>query len=246
MAGLKYHVGQSQEAGQDSRMSKRWIVAALVVFYPLVLFGGAELKTEYSHLGQYISELNAAGSAWSWQIGYFGFLPLGLLGLLLLLVVTPRTRLKGISMIGCWLLIAEPVAYIGSAFAPCDLGCPSTGSLSQNAHNLLSVITLPATTLGLVFLSFNRNLDPGRRAAWLVLSAIFITFYTIALLPDAAPWRGLLQRLAEGILYGSLCLVSWHLLGGGNDLGKVNEKRHSICFETRSAKLPQQEWYGNR
>ncbi|MCY4416239.1 MAG: DUF998 domain-containing protein, partial [Chloroflexi bacterium] len=141
--------------GTDSSTYRRWIVVAFVVFYPLVLFGGAALKPEYSHLSQYISEINATGSAWSWQIGLLGFLPLGLLGVVLLLVVAPRARLQGISNIGCWLLIAEPIAYIGSAVAPCDLGCPSTGSLSQNVHNILSVVTLPITTLGLVFLSCN-------------------------------------------------------------------------------------------
>ena len=143
-------------------MSKRWIVLTLVAFYLLVVSSGAALKTEYNHLRQYISELNAAGSG---QIGYLGFLALGLLGLLLLLVVAPHARLKGISVIGYWLLIAELVPYIGSAFAPCDLGCPGTGSLSQNAHNHLAVITLPATTLGLVLLSCNSKLEPRRRVA---------------------------------------------------------------------------------
>lgn len=85
-------------------MSKRWIVVSLVVCYLLVVLGGAALKDEYSHFSQYISELNATGSAWSWQIGYLGFLPLGLLGLLLLLVVAPRARLNGITLVGCWLV----------------------------------------------------------------------------------------------------------------------------------------------
>ena len=196
--------------------SGRWIIVALVVFYLLVVYGGASLKDEYSYVGQYISELNATGTAWSWQIGYLGFLPLGLLGLLLLLVVAPRVELRGVSRIGCWLIVAEPAAYLTSAFAPCDLGCPTTGSLSQNAHNFVSAITLAMTTLGLVFLSRNDRLTPAKRVGWLVLAATFITLYTIALLPDAAEIRGLLQRLAEGILYGCLCLVSWQILAGYN------------------------------
>ena len=190
----------------------RWLAAALVVLYHLVLFGGAALKVEYSHLSQYISELNATGSAWSWQIGFFGFLPLGLLGVVLLLVVARCVDLRGIRKIGCWMLMAEPIAYIGSALVPCDLGCPSTGSLSQNAHNILSLVTLPITTLGLVFLSCDRKLALAQRVGWLVLATGFITLYTIALVPDVAQWRGLLQRLAEGVLYGCLCIISWKLL----------------------------------
>ena len=198
--------------GNGFRFSGRWLVVALAVFYLAVLFGGASQKSDYSHISQYISELNAAGSAWSWQIGYLGFLPLGLLGFGLLLVVARSTRLSGTSQIGCWLLIGEPIAYAGSAFAPCDLGCPSTGSLSQNAHNILSVITLLMTTLGLALLSFNKRITQIKRVGWLGLAAIFVTLYTLALAPDLAPWKGLLQRLAEGILYGCLCVVAWRLL----------------------------------
>ena len=211
--------------GNALAIDGRLLVAALAVFYPLVLFGGAALKAEYSHLSQYISELNATGSAWSWQIGFLGFLPLGLLGVAVLLAVAQHARLHGISRIGCWLLIAEPVAYIGSAFAPCDLGCPSTGSLSQNAHNILSVATLPMTTLGLVFLSCNRRLAPVQRVGWIVLAASFITLYAFALVPDVAQWRGLLQRLAEGVLYGCLCIISWKLLASYRRADDLDEER---------------------
>lgn len=200
-------------------MSRRWLVAVLAIFYFAVLFGGALLKTDYSHISQYISELNATGSAWSWQIGYLGFLPLGSLGFVLMLVVAPSARLTGVSEVGYWFLIAEPVVYVGSAFAPCDLGCPSEGSLSQNIHNILSAITLLITTTGLVLLSFNKRLTPSKRAGWLALAAVFITLYTLALVPDFASWRGLSQRLAEGILYGCLCVVSWRLLAAQNKRG---------------------------
>ena len=204
-------------------MNVRWLIVALALSYPIVIFGGASLKADYSHVSQYISELNAKGSAWSWQIGYFGFLPLGLLGLLLLSVVAPRTRLNGISRIGCWLLVAEPIAYISSALAPCDLGCPSTGSLSQDAHNLLAVVTLIMTTIGLVFLSLNGRLGSAKRAGWLGLAVTYITLYTFALVPDVAEWRGLLQRLAEGTLYGCLCLVSWRILSGHDSPAELKE-----------------------
>ena len=196
-------------------LKRRWLVVALAVFYFAVVFGGASLKNDYSHISQYISELNASGSAWDWQIGYFGFLPLGLLGFVLLLVVRSGMRLGRTSGIGYWLLIGEPIAYAASAFAPCDLGCPSEGSLSQYIHNAVSVITLLMTTSGLVLLSFNETLSQGKRIGWLVLAATFIGLYGLALMPELDPIRGLLQRLAEGILYGSLWILSWRLLSNG-------------------------------
>lgn len=216
-------MGSSAAFSKNTFSSRRLLIVVLVFFYLLVLFGGASRKVEYSHVSQYISELNATGSAWHWQIGYLGFLPLGLLGLLLLLVVAPRANLNGISKIGCWLLVAEPIAYVSSAFAPCDLGCPSTGSLSQNVHNFFAVITLPITTLGLVFLSLNDKLSPAKKVGWVVLAVTYITLYTIALIPAAAELRGLLQRLAEGILYGCLCLVSWQLFSRHNNPAELTE-----------------------
>lgn len=197
--------------------SRRWLIVAFALLYLTVLFGGASLKTDYSHISQYISELNATNSDWSWLIGFLGFLPIGLLGFVLFLVVAPSARLTGVSQIGYWLLVAEPIVYIGSVFAPCDLGCPSTGSFSQNFHNILSVITLIATILGLILLFFNESLALSKRVGWLALAVMFITLYTLALAPDLATWRGLTQRLAEGILYGCLCLVGWQLLAAQNE-----------------------------
>ena len=205
-------------------ISSRWLVVAIAIFYVVVVYGGASLKDDYSHFSQYISELNALDTSWSWQIGYLGFLPLGLLGVLLLLIVVSQAKLSGSSQIGSWLLVAEPVAYIGSAFAPCDLGCLSTGSLSQNTHNLLSLVTLPVTTLGLVLLSLDKRLTLVKRIGWLALAVTFITLYALALVPDLAPWRGLLQRVAEGTLYGCLCLVGWRLLSAQEDAIESGEQ----------------------
>ncbi len=193
----------------------RILVGVVAFFYCVVVFGGSFLKDDYSHISQYISELNAAGTAWDWQIGYFGFVPLGLLGLVLMLLVRPSARAIGASEIGFWFLMAEPMVYVFSAFAPCDLGCPSEGSLSQNLHNVVSAVTLLVTTSGVVLLAFNSEFSPRKRIGWLVLALTFIGFYVLALVPDLDPIRGLLQRLAEGILYSSLLVASWRLLSNG-------------------------------
>ena len=105
----------------------------------------------------------------------------------MLFVVVSHAKLIGISQIGGWMLFAEPVAYVASAFAPCDLGCPTAGSLSQNIHNILSLVTLPVTTLGLVLLVLNERLSPLKRMGWLVLAATFISLYALALVLDLAP-----------------------------------------------------------
>ena len=189
--------------------ARRRLVIALAVSYLATVYGGGWLKGEYNHVAQYVSELNATGTAWAWQIGIFGFLAVGILGFALLWAAAPIAPAAGISRFGYWLLIAEPVAWIGSALAPCDPGCPATGSLSQDIHNLLGGTTYLVTTLELVLLALNPGLPPKTRNGWLTLAAVWLTLFALMLSSDWAEWRGLLQRIAEVLIYGSLCVAAW-------------------------------------
>ena len=194
-------------------MGKRWLIVALILSYLLMLFGGGALKPGYSHLSQYISELNAAGTPYAATIGWLGFVPFGLLGAALLVATASKAPVRGASRLGYWLLMAEPVAYIGSALAPCDLGCPVEGSVSQALHNLLGLVTYLSTLVGLVLLSFTPGLPRLRRAGWIVLAVLWLTLFALMLDESLMPWRGLLQRLAEWLVYGALLACAWRLLG---------------------------------
>ena len=66
-------------------------------------------------------------------------------------------------------------------------------------------------------------LGSAKRLGWSGLAVTFITLYIFALIPDVAEWRGLFQRLAEGILYGCLCIVSWQILVRHNSSADVKE-----------------------
>ena len=194
-------------------MSKRWLILVVIVTYLLMLVGGAALKPGYSHISQYISELNATGTAFAQTIGWLGFIPFGLGSVLLLITVRPHAPVSGASAVGYWLLLAEPIAYIGSAFAPCDIGCPSEGSISQNLHNLLGLCTYLSTTLGLVLLSFTPNLNKSTRFFWLFLAVTWFTLFGLMLDESLSGQRGILQRLAEWIVYSGLLFSAWKLLG---------------------------------
>ena len=189
----------------------RRLVIALAVSYLATVYGGGWIKGDYNHVAQYVSELNATGTTWAWQIGTLGFVPFGLLAFALLWVAAPIAPVTGISRAGYWLLGAESVAWIGSALAPCDPGCPVEGSLSQNIHNLLGGTTYLVTALGLVLLSRSPLISPGARRGWLTLAAAWLILFALMLLPELVSWRGLLQRLAEALLYGCLCAAAWRL-----------------------------------
>ncbi|WP_449467949.1 DUF998 domain-containing protein [Stenotrophomonas humi] len=196
----------------------RGIIVLFVLVYVAMLFGGAALKPDYSAMSQYISELGATGSARAVLISIGGFIPVGVLAALLLWAMASRVPVSGASRVGYWLLLCEPLAWIGSALAPCDLGCPLEGSLSQTLHNLLGVFTYVGTTLGLLLLATAPRIKPTIRLLWVALAIIWLLLFALMGKPPLHDWRGLLQRLAEWLVYGALCIAAWRLASPASTL----------------------------
>jgi len=190
---------------------QRCLILLFVAMYLLMLLGGAALKPGYSPLSQYISELGATGSAHAQAISLFGFIPVGVLAALLLFAFARLAPVSGASRFGYWLLLFEPLAWIGSALAPCDLGCPIGGSLSQSLHTLLGVFTYLGTALGLVLLATAPTLRPATRVLWIALAGLWLLLFVLMGLEPLQPLRGLLQRLAEWSVYSALCITAWRL-----------------------------------
>lgn len=190
---------------------QRCLILLFVAMYLLMLLGGAALKPGYSPLSQYISELGATGSAHAQAISLFGFIPVGVLAALLLFAFARLAPVSGASHFGYWLLMFEPLAWIGSALAPCDLGCPIGGSMSQSLHTLLGVFTYLGTALGLVLLATAPTLRPGKRVLWIALAGLWLLLFVLMGLEPLQPLRGLLQRLAEWSVYSALCITAWRL-----------------------------------
>lgn len=194
------------------RLARRLALAVLAWDIAMLAIGGA-LKPGYSHVSQYISELNATGTPWAAAIGWLGFVPLGLLLAAFLVVAAPLASLRGASRAGWWLLMGQPLAYVGAALAPCDAGCPATGSVSQDLHNLLGVVTYPAAGLGLLLLAFAPRLSPALRAAFVLASAVWMAGFVAMVVPELAAIRGALQRATEAVLYLVVVLVAYRMLG---------------------------------
>ncbi len=194
-------------------MKSRWLVVAVVMSYLIMLFGGGALKPDYSHISQYISELNATGTPYAQPIGWFGFILFGALAGALLIITAGRAPVRGVSRVGYWMLMIQPIAYIGSALAPCDVGCPIEGSVSQSIHNMLGLVTFILTTLGLFLLSFTPKISIFFRVVWITVSLVWLILFTLMLDNSMTEWRGILQRLAEWVVYSALCISAWRLLG---------------------------------
>jgi len=176
---------------------------------------GDAIKPGYSGTSQFISELNATGSAWATELSWFGFLPLGLLLAVFLLVAQADARVHGASRLGWWLLWSQPIAFVGVALAPCDLGCPVGGSPTQLIHDLLAVTTYFAGALGVGLLALVPAHPRVTRAVRIFLASVgvmFIVLFVAMLVPEWAAIRGVLQRIADALLGAALLVVAWSIV----------------------------------
>lgn len=190
----------------------RILVIAAATMDIVLLVGGAALKPGYSQTANFISELNATGTPWGQQIGWFGFVPLGLLIAAFLFIAAPVARVQGASRFGYWLLFSQAVAYLSMPFAACDAGCPLEGSSRQAMHNLIGLLTYFAAGIGMIMLAFAPSLDKAARSALALGGIVWLGLFLLMVDPAFQPSRGLLQRMAEAILYAVLVFIAWRML----------------------------------
>jgi hypothetical membrane protein len=212
-----------------SNLRRARILAVVSAAYALGFYVvGGLLKPGYSHSANFLSELNATGTPWATELGLLGFLPLGLLLGAFLVVAYPLGQFSSQSAAhasspahaGFLLLWSQPIAFIGAAAAPCDAGCPFDGTITQHIHNLIGFVTYMAAGLGFFLLSFHATLTTPGRWFLRLASLAWIVLFFLMLTPDLAAVRGLLQRVAEAILWAVVLLVAWRLaptraVGGG-------------------------------
>ena len=133
------------------------------------------------------------------MVNYGLFLPVGVLLFIIAFLNFSNSVLLGLSF-------CLGIGYVVAAFFPCDPGSPYTGSGRQHIHNLGGFIEYAG---GLIFLmraseqklSFF-NID-YKLMGFLVIVCIIITSI------PKNPYRGLAQRVAELILFGSLIELSF-------------------------------------
>lgn len=193
----------------------RVLAVAAIVYAAAFYFVGASIKPGYSQVANFISEYNAAGTAYAGLLTYAGFAVVAALLAGFLIAVAPLARVQGASRAGMWALWGAPASFAMAAVFPCDAGCPiEDGSFSQEMHNLLAVATYLVTGLSLILLSRAPVLAVEARWArsfLLTAGVAWIVMFGVMLLPEMAPVRGLVQRSLDALLAGSLLIVAFVL-----------------------------------
>jgi len=182
-------------------MSSLSIVALLLPLLALgFLFASllhlAPRKPGYSHWRHTISELGETGSVDQQRVAWGLFLPIGVVFLLEALLLR-RTVPAGSAVCAC---IA--IGYLVAAAFPCDPGSPVSGSPRQAVHNLGGAIEYIGGSFAL-FASAESFGAPARIAGFVVLAVAA----ALTLLPPRAP-RGLVQRIGEIVLFGSVAWIA--------------------------------------
>jgi hypothetical protein len=170
----------------------------------------------YDAATQYISELGELGAPDGPLVSLGGFLPIGVLVLAFLALAAPelapgrgaKAGLAGLAMVG--------LAYVVSAFARCEPGCPADGPPRQLLHNAFGLLEYLGGGIGLAILAASFRARPAWRAfavPTLAAAAGVLLPFGIPGLADAVG-RGLLQRAMDGALFAWLAAAAWRVRSG--------------------------------
>ena len=173
------------------------ILSTMLILYLAVGVGWFSVRRAgYSHVIHTISELGERGAPDEKYVAFRLFLPVGLLALWIALLIA-RTSPALAALAGCL-----GAGYVVAAFFPCDPGSPRSGSFRQGVHNLGGAVQYVGGGFALVAVA--QQIAAFKPIGYAVLGCTI----ALSLLP-AHSCRGIIQRFAELLLFGSLLAGVW-------------------------------------
>ena len=172
------------------------------------------LSSDYNSISNYLSELGAVGAEYSRVVNYFGFLPTAFNVLFITLLLQSNFSNTRLSRAGFLLVgIGYFIGYFGAFIFPCDFGCPSEGSFSQNMHMILGLISYLITPVGLILLGIGLRKEPMiiHSLASFVATFIFLLGFFMMLNPSQIDLLGFWQRLIDYTVFLLLIFLSLNL-----------------------------------
>ena len=172
------------------------------------------LSSDYDSISNYLSELGAVGAEYSRVVNYFGFLPTAFSVLFITLILQSNFSNTRLSRAGFLLVgIGYFIGYFGAFIFPCDFGCPSEGSFSQNMHMILGLISYLIAPVGLILLGIGLRKDPMiiHSLASFIATFIFLLGFFMMLNPSQIDLLGFWQRLIDYTVFVLLIFLSLNL-----------------------------------
>jgi hypothetical protein len=184
------------------------LTAASAAFVP-AYFGNR--KPGYSHIRDTISELGETGSPVGGVVSYVGFVAIGIL-LWLFLIVTARVVPSG-SAEAFWALSLIGAGYVGGGIFPCDPGAPPFGSWRNGLHNLFGFGEYAGAAAGFAMLQESDYWSPLSSTMEYAGGLVAVCLLGISF---PHPFRGLVQRVAETTIFAGIVLIGIWVYRGGS------------------------------
>lgn len=169
------------------------IVAGVVL--PQII---GSIQNGYSHKSQFLSELGATGAPYQLLNNYGSLLPIAIAVFVLVLGLYQKFPRTLLITVGVTLLFAVGISYLSGFFFPCDPGCPVTGSLKQNLHNLFGLFQYLSVITGLflIFLGLRKS-APKFSIFTLLITILVLAGFLQVISGEMENWQGAWQRLSE-------------------------------------------------
>ena len=184
--------------------------------FGLIVAIAAERRPEYRHFSQLMSELGESGSPTESLMNYVGFLPSALLIFLASLALLAHFRRTSSGVLGSLCVSLFAVGMFSAGLFPCDVSCtPDAPSQAQRLHFAAGMVADPALALAPLLLAYRfRQLEHWRSLSCYSVLTSALSLCALIAVGWSLPERngsGLFQRVALGLPFLWLALVSWRL-----------------------------------
>jgi hypothetical membrane protein len=192
-------------------------IAGPALFGCIVVVAG-EVRPEYRHFSQLMSELGETDGCTEALMNYVGFLPSALLVFLSSLALIAHFGETWLGTLGSLCVSLFAVGLFAAGLFPCDVSCtPDNPSRTQRLHFAAGMVADPALALAPLMLALRfRQLEYWRSMFSYSVATSVLSFCALIALGWSIPERGgsgMFQRLALGLPFLWLALVSWRLWG---------------------------------
>jgi hypothetical membrane protein len=192
------------------------------ILFTVIMLLCASLRSDYSHIHHFISELGATGTLNAELMNWAGFIPAGAMIVLFGVSLTQLLPKGILTRTGSVLILLFGIGMVVVGFFSCDPGCPREGSMENNLHDQISGPAFMCGILGILILGISFRRLHFWREFWLysVVSALISVGFLLGLISslEAYSYTGLWQRLLLLTIFLWIVMVALKLFKSSMDI----------------------------